>query len=536
MTSVPDKKPNVRVIPIEVEGVDSRSPRHRTYSGPADTLTDRCDDLASERIERFPFKRYFEDLPKPSKPKLNAEPRVYNIPIQVEGANNVQRNSQPKIVPKSPKPKVDASPKPKRAAPTANNGCSQSKLPSKDKSLKKDDKVQSEPNENEVDQSKNYVEISLKKIEDILTEFKTYETGVLEFTGTSKDKQFRYLDEMLTRCMLRLDDIVTMGHEEIRLARKNAVKKVQASIDLLENKTSVQPVTSTEIPKVQSTSDENIVENNDDNDVEMQDNAVTSTENVTSSEIKEMDLTQSDNKDQNKAADTIINSDVKTETGSKIESTEVTLENTNNVTDIEMSEVPQEKADDVMRDEENLTLQHQQNSMPEIEMTEGISSDKVNSTKDAQSSELLGSDSKVTAQIEVLSETPSNDVDMLDDSTSTEVNESLEESAENICNVNKSSEIFEVEMVDAQDISSEKSEKECETVEKSVDPNSECLELETNNELDPKDNVSPKDSPSTLDNVNDASGDKCIAELPEQDVKCASSQSEKDKTLNTDLK
>lgn len=523
MASVPDKKPNVRVIPIEVEGADTRSPRHRTYSGPADTLADRRDNLASERIDRFPFKRYdFEDSPKPLKPKLSAEPRVYNIPIQVEGANTIPRNTKPRIVPTS---KVDSTPKSKDTSPNANNGCQLSKSSNKSKCPKKDDKVQPESNENKVE-PQNYVEIALKKIEDILTEFKAYETGVVEFTGTSKDKQFRYLDEMLTRCMLRLDDIDTMGNEEIRLARKNAVKKVQASIDLLESKTNVQPVSSVEVSQEQSTTDENL-ENNDvemkDNQ-EMQDSAVTSTESVTSSEIKVMDLTPSDNTDLNKANDTISNSNVE----SKVEPVTETLGNTNNITNIEMNELSQEKADDEMQDED-LTL-HQENSVPEE-----ISLDKVNSTNDVQSSELCESNGKNTAPIEALSKSPINDVDMSDDSIPVEVNRSVEESSENT-DINKSSE-NEVEMVDVQDISSETSEnKECEIVKKSIDHSSECPEQKINNELNSNDTPSLKDDPKSLDSDIHESGDKCTSDLPEHNAKCASSQSDKDKTLKTDVK
>lgn len=45
-----------------------------------------------------------------------------------------------------------------------------------------------------------------------------------------------YLDEMLTRELIKLDDIETEGRENVRQARKNAIKSIQDTISLLETK------------------------------------------------------------------------------------------------------------------------------------------------------------------------------------------------------------------------------------------------------------------------------------------------------------
>lgn len=60
-------------------------------------------------------------------------------------------------------------------------------------------------------------------------------TSVENFTGQSKkDKEYIYLDEMLTRNLIKLDDIETEGKENIRLARKEAIKCIQKCIAVLE--------------------------------------------------------------------------------------------------------------------------------------------------------------------------------------------------------------------------------------------------------------------------------------------------------------
>jgi len=53
-----------------------------------------------------------------------------------------------------------------------------------------------------------------------------------EFTKT--DKQYLYLEEMLMRQLIRLDNVETEGKDEVRMTRKQAVKEIQATISKLE--------------------------------------------------------------------------------------------------------------------------------------------------------------------------------------------------------------------------------------------------------------------------------------------------------------
>ncbi|XP_063916657.1 BAG domain-containing protein Samui isoform X3 [Zophobas morio] len=59
---------------------------------------------------------------------------------------------------------------------------------------------------------------------------------VEKFDGLPRDKQYLYLDEMLTRNLLKLDNIDTQGQENIRQARKEAIKCIQSCITILEAK------------------------------------------------------------------------------------------------------------------------------------------------------------------------------------------------------------------------------------------------------------------------------------------------------------
>lgn len=59
---------------------------------------------------------------------------------------------------------------------------------------------------------------------------------VENFSGQPRDKLYLYLDEMLTRNLIKLDNIETEGKENIRLARKEAIKCIESCISILEAK------------------------------------------------------------------------------------------------------------------------------------------------------------------------------------------------------------------------------------------------------------------------------------------------------------
>lgn len=78
---------------------------------------------------------------------------------------------------------------------------------------------------------------SIEKIQSIQREVLALMDEVEQFTGTSrKDKQYKYLDEMLTQNLLKLDTIDTEGKENIKQARREAIKCINICIAALEKK------------------------------------------------------------------------------------------------------------------------------------------------------------------------------------------------------------------------------------------------------------------------------------------------------------
>lgn len=81
---------------------------------------------------------------------------------------------------------------------------------------------------------------AMEVIEDVRE--KTREYGVeVEALGPEGciakiDKRYLYMEEMLMRQLIRLDNVETEGKDEIRTARKLAVKEIQGQISMLEKK------------------------------------------------------------------------------------------------------------------------------------------------------------------------------------------------------------------------------------------------------------------------------------------------------------
>lgn len=77
---------------------------------------------------------------------------------------------------------------------------------------------------------------ALEEIQEINNELSTLKQQVSSFSGEFQDKLYRYLDEMLTRLLIRLDNVEINGDIAIRTARKATVNAVEACASLLEAK------------------------------------------------------------------------------------------------------------------------------------------------------------------------------------------------------------------------------------------------------------------------------------------------------------
>lgn len=99
----------------------------------------------------------------------------------------------------------------------------------------------------------------LHQIADIQKEVDVFAAKIDKFAGKSRsDKEYLYLDEMLTRNLIKLDVIEIDGNEDIRAARKTAIKSIQKCISVLESKVPIANAENTVPPNdVEMESDSN---------------------------------------------------------------------------------------------------------------------------------------------------------------------------------------------------------------------------------------------------------------------------------------
>jgi len=80
-------------------------------------------------------------------------------------------------------------------------------------------------------------ESAISCIDQTIAEANSLHAAVEQLSGADKtSKQYVYLEEMLTRLLLRLDGVDTSGNERIRMMRKDAIVSIQAILDQLELK------------------------------------------------------------------------------------------------------------------------------------------------------------------------------------------------------------------------------------------------------------------------------------------------------------
>ena len=68
------------------------------------------------------------------------------------------------------------------------------------------------------------------------------EDRVMNFKGTKADKEYKFLEEMLTRSILKLDGVESGDNDSIRQARKKTVREIQSFLDQLELKAFSQDI------------------------------------------------------------------------------------------------------------------------------------------------------------------------------------------------------------------------------------------------------------------------------------------------------
>ena len=72
------------------------------------------------------------------------------------------------------------------------------------------------------------------EIASVLAKAKELIPRVQAFKGSKQDKEYLYLEEHLTRCILSLDLVETDGQEQLKSARRAAVKEILSIVNDLE--------------------------------------------------------------------------------------------------------------------------------------------------------------------------------------------------------------------------------------------------------------------------------------------------------------
>nr|SVE74000.1 EOG090X0OY9 [Daphnia atkinsoni] len=76
----------------------------------------------------------------------------------------------------------------------------------------------------------------LELIDRIQRETESLLPRIEEFRGDRHDRGFLFLDEMLTRLLLKLDNVQVEGRDDVRSARRQAISSITRCINLLESK------------------------------------------------------------------------------------------------------------------------------------------------------------------------------------------------------------------------------------------------------------------------------------------------------------
>ncbi|CAG9584909.1 unnamed protein product [Danaus chrysippus] len=253
-----EQSSNVRHIPIFVEGRDepviNKNVDHGThfadtkptYVPPPQPHIDRENYFADDGPVGFPFAKSFERpffrqsaqpfskqkmypqsaFARGASPQRSQSPKPQNYQEQTSPKAETPSRQQQKPSPQQRQaPQQKATPPQQRAtSPQAPPPCNQNQPPPQCN--------QTPPPPPQAPPAND----PISQILSIQTDVLNLMTEVENFKGAKNDKQYLFLDEMLTRNLIKLDNIETEGKENIRLARKEAIKCIQKCIAVLEAK------------------------------------------------------------------------------------------------------------------------------------------------------------------------------------------------------------------------------------------------------------------------------------------------------------
>jgi hypothetical protein len=147
------------------------------------------------------------------------EPVINIIPINVDHPQSAPEDPKTTFEEKT---NADLNPNVGSRGPSLEPQATPAKSPTPARSSQQPEQPVKDPKIAKLDKIKEEVEILMEKISN--------------FKGTKQDKEYLYLDEMLTRHLIALDGIEPEGQQEIRQIRKESIKSVNRCLSLLDAK------------------------------------------------------------------------------------------------------------------------------------------------------------------------------------------------------------------------------------------------------------------------------------------------------------
>lgn len=170
----------------------------------------------------------------PQPETISQEPKLREIPIAHE--TFVPRQPPPHQqthMPQQPQ-QQQQKPQEQRVTPTPPSQSQRSETPGS--SRQSPETATQSGNGNGTNTLKKKPSTPMEQIEEVVNNIREYEMRVTQFKGTKKDKEYKVLEEMLTRNLLKLDGVEAGCDDNVRQRRKQTVKEIQAYLDQLELK------------------------------------------------------------------------------------------------------------------------------------------------------------------------------------------------------------------------------------------------------------------------------------------------------------
>lgn len=179
-----------------------------------------------DRAKDFPVRDFFDMRTRRSESPIN----VHQQPVRNPSGGR-QNQSQERQLPVHHEQQRSTTPQ----RPSSHNSQQQPPPPPQFQEQQRSQSQQNNVEQDSVPAKQKAIEDSIQKIQKIQQSVVELMESVEKYDG-SNHKEYMYLDEMLTQNLLKLDNIDAEGKENIKSARREAIKCINHLISILEMK------------------------------------------------------------------------------------------------------------------------------------------------------------------------------------------------------------------------------------------------------------------------------------------------------------